>query len=169
MTPTEHNLAAVYTVVFIILAMFFLLYAIPLYAIFWKLFKKAGQPGWKFLIPYYNAYITGVIADRVTIGWVVIIVSIASQVSTYVPGTAGNSMRLITGAAYVVFYISLLIVFARKYTASISQWIVFLIFPIVGVFMMDNVKFKDSDDTAKPTPLATQQSLEQPTDSTQQS
>jgi len=27
------------------------------YAIFWKIFTKAGHPGWKAIIPFYNYYI----------------------------------------------------------------------------------------------------------------
>lgn len=38
---------------------------------FWKLFKKAGQPGWKILIPFYN----GVILYRIggLSGWLVLL------------------------------------------------------------------------------------------------
>jgi hypothetical protein len=31
---------------------------------FWKVFTKAGQPGWAALIPFYNAYILTKIAGR---------------------------------------------------------------------------------------------------------
>jgi len=34
---------------------------------FWKVFTKAGQPGWAALIPFYNAYILTKIAGRP--GW----------------------------------------------------------------------------------------------------
>ena len=33
----------------------------------WKVFEKAGQPGWACLIPFYNAYIFLVIAGKP--GW----------------------------------------------------------------------------------------------------
>ncbi len=33
----------------------------------WKVFEKAGEPGWKILIPFYNAYIALKIAGRP--GW----------------------------------------------------------------------------------------------------
>jgi hypothetical protein len=31
---------------------------------FWKVFTKAGQPGWAALIPFYNAYMLTKIAGR---------------------------------------------------------------------------------------------------------
>jgi hypothetical protein len=34
---------------------------------FWKVFEKAGQPGWACLVPFYNAYILLKIAGRP--GW----------------------------------------------------------------------------------------------------
>lgn len=35
----------------------------------WKIFKKAGQPGWKILIPVYNAYIFFKIVGMNFWGW----------------------------------------------------------------------------------------------------
>lgn len=35
----------------------------------WKIFKKAGQPGWKILIPIYNAYIFFKIVGMNFWGW----------------------------------------------------------------------------------------------------
>jgi len=34
---------------------------------FWKIFEKAGEPGWKCLIPVYNAYMLVIIAGKP--GW----------------------------------------------------------------------------------------------------
>jgi Family of unknown function (DUF5684) len=41
---------------------------------FWKVFTKAGQPGWAALIPFYNAYILTKIAGRP--GWWVLMLII---------------------------------------------------------------------------------------------
>jgi hypothetical protein len=41
---------------------------------FWKVFTKAGQPGWAALIPFYNAYILTKIAGRP--GWWVLMLMI---------------------------------------------------------------------------------------------
>ncbi|HWO29147.1 MAG TPA: DUF5684 domain-containing protein [Candidatus Acidoferrum sp.] len=41
---------------------------------FWRVFTKAGQPGWAALIPFYNAYILTKIAGRP--GWWVLMLMI---------------------------------------------------------------------------------------------
>ncbi len=43
---------------------FILLFAILLIASLWKIFDKAGQPGWAAIIPIYNTYIMLQIAGR---------------------------------------------------------------------------------------------------------
>ena len=58
LTSTEAFAAGAITGSFIIglLIVLFILYIVEIVAL-WKVFKKAGQPGWKSLIPIYNAYI----------------------------------------------------------------------------------------------------------------
>ncbi len=46
------------------LLIFILLFAILLIASLWKIFDKAGQPGWAAIIPIYNTYIMLQIAGR---------------------------------------------------------------------------------------------------------
>jgi hypothetical protein len=50
-------LVLVYLIVFIILPI----------AGMWKMFQKAGQPGWAAIVPIYNVYILHKVADRP--GW----------------------------------------------------------------------------------------------------
>ena len=47
--------------------LFCLLLAIVFIAAFWKVFEKAGQPGWAAIVPLYNAYIMLKIVGRP--GW----------------------------------------------------------------------------------------------------
>jgi len=47
--------------------LFILLVAIVITAAFWKVFEKAGQPGWAAIIPIYNTYIMLKIVGRP--GW----------------------------------------------------------------------------------------------------
>lgn len=57
------------------MAIFFLLYfafIIFLVASQWKVFEKAGQPGWACIIPFYNIYIMAKIA-RVENWWLIFI------------------------------------------------------------------------------------------------
>ena len=57
------------TMVFVMLAIM-----VVLLAGFWKVFTKAGQPGWAVLIPIYNAYILLKIAGRP--GWWILLLVI---------------------------------------------------------------------------------------------
>jgi hypothetical protein len=43
---------------------FFLIFGLPVIAGFWKIFAKAGQPGWAILIPIYNSYIFTKVAGK---------------------------------------------------------------------------------------------------------
>lgn len=42
----------------------YLLFVIFYLAGFWRIFEKAGRPGWASLIPFYNFYVLTKIADR---------------------------------------------------------------------------------------------------------
>lgn len=42
---------------FAFLFLFILAFAVFLIAAFWKIFEKAGQPGWAAIVPIYNSYI----------------------------------------------------------------------------------------------------------------
>lgn len=49
---------------FALLYVIYLAVVIVVIAAMWKVFVKAGQPGWAVLVPIYNAYILLVIAKR---------------------------------------------------------------------------------------------------------
>lgn len=51
----------------------------------WKIFKKAGQPGWKILIPIYNAYIFFKIVGMNFWGWFLAIIG-----TSFVAGLIGS-------------------------------------------------------------------------------
>jgi hypothetical protein len=42
----------------------FLIFVVPTIAGMWKVFEKAGQPGWAAIIPIYNMYVATQIAGR---------------------------------------------------------------------------------------------------------
>jgi hypothetical protein len=52
---------------FIVFALFWMAFVIFIIASQWKVFEKAGQPGWACLIPIYNFYIMLKIAGKP--GW----------------------------------------------------------------------------------------------------
>lgn len=50
----------------------------------WMVFKKAGEPGWKCLIPIYNAYIMYKIADKKHYFWIMLLISILAGALTVI-------------------------------------------------------------------------------------
>lgn len=57
-----------------ILTLFWLAIIVVVIAGMWKVFTKAGQPGWGVLIPIYNCYLLTIIAGRP--GWWLILLLI---------------------------------------------------------------------------------------------
>jgi len=43
---------------------FFLIIVVPMLAGMWKIFEKAGQPGWAAIIPIYNLYVLNEVARK---------------------------------------------------------------------------------------------------------
>lgn len=54
----------------------------------WKIFKKAGEPGWKCLIPIYNTYIMYKIVGMKMWFWIMLAVSVAFGIVTSIDGTS---------------------------------------------------------------------------------
>lgn len=47
---------------------------------FWKVFTKAGQPGWKAIIPVYNEYILYKISWKPNMFWIYLILSVVAGI-----------------------------------------------------------------------------------------
>ncbi len=75
----------------------------------WKLFEKAGEKGWKALIPIYNSYIYYKIVGMKKWFWAVLIVSfVVSLITTLLgQGTQAQDMDLSTGAGVFSFLLTL--------------------------------------------------------------
>ncbi len=58
---------------------------------YWKIFTKAGQPGWKSIIPVYNVYTQYKIAWSGKMFWLFLILAVAANV---VAGMAGDNSIL---------------------------------------------------------------------------
>ena len=64
MQSTSDNTGAVFSLIFLAMMVFVI-------AVFWKIFTKAGQPGWAAIIPIYNMIVWLRIAGRP--GWWIIL------------------------------------------------------------------------------------------------
>lgn len=86
------------------LMMVSLVLAIIMIVAYWKIFTKFGEPGWKFLIPFYKDYLLFKYTWNPTMFWVVLISSFVYAIL----GRAGGSLAelgLLVLLALVVIYI----------------------------------------------------------------
>lgn len=77
----------------------------------WKVFSKAGQPGWAVLIPFYNIYVFLKVAGKP--GWwmaIILLVPIANLIFA-IMATAALAKNFGKGGGFVVGLILLPIVF----------------------------------------------------------
>ncbi len=112
-------------VVYLIIAA---IWCIILIIALWKAFTKAGEAGWKAIIPFYNIYIMFKIAGYKNWFWYTIIIAvIGAIVAQIVPEYANYA----TGIASIITGIMAIIVnfqFARKYGWGVFTSILFVIF-----------------------------------------
>jgi len=68
---------------------------------FWKMFQKAGEKGWKSIIPIYNNYILYKISWKGSMFWVMLIASIIG--ASLVAASGGNIDAGIAGAGWMYY------------------------------------------------------------------
>lgn len=127
-----YRLLAVYGILFFII---FLAICILLITANWKIFTKAGKPGWAALIPFYNVYIL----SDITFGnsnyfiWYITI-----SVITYIARVFSiGALSTLAGAAFVILQIFFCIKISKAFKKSggFTVGLVllpFIFFPILG-------------------------------------
>lgn len=138
---------------FILLLLFVLLllfWAVPLIIIFWLLVNKAGRPGWSQIIPFWSYYVLGVVAKNKRVG---IIVIVLSAVSILLNMTGPKELANTVSFVQLGSVLGLWIVFARQFTSGAGKWLVFLLVPIVGVFLTGKTQYKGAVATTTYVPL----------------
>lgn len=89
----------------------------------WRIYTKAGESGWKSLIPLYSQYIAFKIAWKTSMFWLMLLVTIAAYVmitlSTVIPALAFIFMWLIILCGAVLTIIS--IVFSYKLSRAFGH------------------------------------------------
>jgi len=98
----------------------------------WKLFTKAGEKGWKYLIPFYNVYVVIKIAFSGTKNYLI--------VATILPlftGFLGDSWIVsLISLATVIINIYISFNFMKRYTdtgmAVLSLFFPIIVYPIVA-------------------------------------
>ncbi|MDE5889348.1 MAG: hypothetical protein K2H20_04945 [Bacilli bacterium] len=122
---------------FIIIAVIALIAWLIFYIIgMWKMYEKAGQPGWKAIIPYYN---TWTLVEIAGLNWYWFLVALASTVIS-VLGLEGISF--VGSIAGLIANINIYHNLSKKFNKS-TGWIVLSVFfggftlPILGYSKAD--------------------------------
>ena len=115
-TPTNAHSAGIIAVVYLVT---FLLFTLPSLITTWRLYKKAGQPGWAAIVPIYSNLIQLQIAKMPT--WYVVLL--------FVP--------------LVNFVIDIMIIvnFAKQYNRKLGFWLAYIFLPIVAVFLVGKTEY----------------------------
>ena len=111
-TPTVSNPDALETLVKVILAagiaayvMCIVWYVLQVIAN-WRIFTKAGEKGWKSIIPVYNIYITYKIAWKPVFFWIFLIATAVTGVcSALMPADASGAAPVLTVLIYVALVV----------------------------------------------------------------
>ena len=98
----------------------------------WKLFTKAGEEGWKCLIPIYNVYVVIKIAFSGTKNYLIV-----ATILSLFTGFLGDSwLVLLIALATVIINIYISFNFMKRYTdtgmAVLSLFFPMIIYPIVA-------------------------------------
>ena len=83
----------------------------------WKLFEKAGEPGWKSLIPIYGSYILYKISWKTSMFWVYL----ACVVVSGFMGASENSMLVTVGSLLSLASFILMIIQTHKLSKAFEH------------------------------------------------
>lgn len=74
---------------------------------YWQIFKKAGEKGWKALIPVYNSYIIYKIAWKPSMFWIMIALGVVYSILYGIGYSTGSAV--VSVLAYIV-YIAVIVI-----------------------------------------------------------
>ena len=140
-------LAGMVVVVAIIGIIFYVLLVVAM----WKIFTKAGEAGWKSIIPIYNLYITYKIAKMKKWFWIELAVAVIIGVITGILGSNGFATFL-SFANTIFSFVMTVILYNRLsksfgHGAGYTVGLVFLptIFTLILGFSKDEYKALDNE------------------------
>ena len=128
---------------------YYLIWWIPKTIALWKVFKRAGEAGWKAIIPFYDGYIMFKITWIKNWFWYMIIVCILALFLVLILRYCCDIWEILIDVVAIFSEVFLLIVlmvmhfmFARKYWWGVFASILFAIFYPVGILVLGSWNFK---------------------------
>ena len=96
----------------------------------WKLYKKAGRPGWNAIVPFYNRY---VLCEMVGLKWYWFLMSVSLYIVHIVLNGNGGTIILIADLAALIANINIYYNLSKKLNKD-SSWVI-LLFLFGGVML----------------------------------
>lgn len=113
----------------LLFVLFLIIGLVVLYVIgLWHVFKKAGQPGWKAIIPLYN---TWVLVEIVGLNWYWFLISIASEIGSLLGlgGILGLLLTLVSLIGNICIWYNL----AKKMHKDVGYVVLLTLFSVIVV------------------------------------
>jgi hypothetical protein len=125
-------------IILLVLAILGAIYIIPMIITVWRLYSKAGQPGWAAIVPVYSQIVEAKVGQQPV--WLGALTGLIGVVY-YLQGKNGAFHSLL-GLAGFVLGLYLLFQMAKRFDRGLGFWILFFLLPIVAVFMVGRAKYK---------------------------
>ena len=115
----------------------------------WKAFERAGEPGWKALVPIYCSYIQYKLSGMKNWFWYGLLIAVIAWI---VAACIPDQQELITniGSAITwIIYIVMLFKFARKYGWGVFTSVLFVLFYPICILILGfgNYKYEGKEET----------------------
>ena len=76
----------------------------------WKIFTKAGEKGWKAIIPVYNGYTSFKLFWNVKMFWITLVLALALGICVGIAGVAGAMGSMIAFYVSMIAYLVIVVV-----------------------------------------------------------
>lgn len=130
------NQAALFVGTIGVLAVIFLVAYVITVIGWWKMFQKAGEAGWKSIIPLYNSFILYKLCWNTKMFWISIVLGL-------VAGCVGRSSNIVmtmiaavVGIASIVVTVMQNVKLAKSFGNGTFMGIILWIFPIIGSLIL---------------------------------
>ena len=108
--------------------------AVLLIIAMWKIFTKAGEPGWKSIVPIYNTYILFKISGMKNFFWYTLIASLVQTLIVSIAGQGSGFASFIT-IAVGIFDLVVAIMLCNKLAKSFGKGIGYTL----GLIFLPNI------------------------------
>ncbi len=130
----QDSLSTIGTAPLLTIIAFVLVIAVTNVITWWKLYAKAGQPGWTYLVPVYRFVIMARVAKTPEkYGWIAGVLSAITGLN--------SAIALVFFFGYIWAFVYILRDFIKQYDAPLIFWMYAVALPVIAVFQVNDVKF----------------------------